>query len=161
MFLPFSERGSRQSSGHVKRHVHVGKSGECFCTTLLTAGLGSSKELGCKKAALAWGWHVPCLAARASGWGVGLSGCPLLSTAPPAETRRTQGAEVDNVTPQLPSKITDSACIKRICNPWDAPRFPPAKAIDANTPLPAFPPLQFPFLAKVPWCKPSLRLSWT
>lgn len=30
---------------HVKRHIHAGKSGTCFCTISLTAGLGSSKEL--------------------------------------------------------------------------------------------------------------------
>lgn len=46
MFLPLSERGRRQSSSHVKRHIHAEKSGRCFCKTSLTANLGSSKELG-------------------------------------------------------------------------------------------------------------------
>lgn len=159
MFLPLSERGGRQSSGHVKRHIHAGKSGRCFCTTSLTASLGSSKELvrAAKKQLLAWGWHVPCLAARAPGWGAGFSGCPLLSTALPAETR-TQGAKVP---PQIPSKINDSTCSKSIGSPWDTPRFPPVKAVDANTPLPSFLPFQFPFLAQVLCCKPSPCLSWT
>lgn len=69
------------------------------------AGLGSFKELGCKKAAFVWGMHVPCLALRAQGWGAGLSGCSLLLLS--VETRRTQGAKDYNVPPQISSKISD------------------------------------------------------
>lgn len=55
---------------------------------------------------------MPCLAARGPGWGAALLGCSSLSTAPPAKTK-TQGTKFDNVPPQIPSKISDSASSKR------------------------------------------------
>lgn len=132
----------------MKRHIHAGNSGMCFCTSSFRASLGSSKELvrAAKRQLLPGAGMCPA-------WlpgprlDAGLSRCPLLSTALPAETR-TQGVKADNVPPQIPSKISNSASNKSICSLWDAPRFPPAKAIDANTPLQHFLLSNFPSLLR-------------
>lgn len=133
-----------------------------FLYNLTLASLGSSKGLvkAAKRQLLPGAGMCPAWLSEPQAGVQGFQDAPSFLLLSLVETR-TQGAEDYNVPPQIPSKISDSASSTSICSPWDAPRFPPAKAIDANMPLAAFPPFQFPFLAEVLWYKPLLCLSWT